>query len=274
MKTSTTARLQREHLQRHKLYSARIQRTFLVALNKQVKEASKKLPDVAAFQRAINAISPLPVEIAYKSAYRSIVLDSGQITLIEINKSIMQKRHVFDASSYHKDWLTRLREWIDTKGANRINQITENTKSKLRDVINSTYQDETITSNQERATAIYKTINDPAYNRARSITIARTETTTAANLGHTIAADTLSDKLNMAMQKTWIPTGDARTRDAHEAMFLYPPVPSEQDFLVGGEDLAFPGDPRGSARNVVNCRCRVVYQVVRDASGRILPAAN
>jgi hypothetical protein len=29
----------------------------------------------------------------------------------------------------------------------------------------------------------------------------------------------------------------------------------DKNFLVGGEELAYPGDSRGSAANVINCRC-------------------
>ena len=33
----------------------------------------------------------------------------------------------------------------------------------------------------------------------------------------------------------------------------------DEDFLVGGARMRFVGDPRGGARNVINCRCTVVY---------------
>ena len=29
----------------------------------------------------------------------------------------------------------------------------------------------------------------------------------------------------------------------------------DKNFLVGGEELSYPGDSRGSAANVINCRC-------------------
>jgi len=36
----------------------------------------------------------------------------------------------------------------------------------------------------------------------------------------------------------------------------------DQPFIVDGESLDYPGDPSGSAANVINCRCGVSYLVV------------
>ena len=36
-------------------------------------------------------------------------------------------------------------------------------------------------------------------------------------------------------------------------------------FLVGGEQLLYPGDPAGSSENVINCRCSVAPFPVEDA---------
>jgi hypothetical protein len=32
-------------------------------------------------------------------------------------------------------------------------------------------------------------------------------------------------------------------------------VPVQMPFMVGGEALYYPGDPRGSMWNIANCRC-------------------
>ena len=33
------------------------------------------------------------------------------------------------------------------------------------------------------------------------------------------------------------------------------------DFSVGGEQLEYPGDPSGSAENVINCKCVIGYEI-------------
>jgi hypothetical protein len=47
-------------------------------------------------------------------------------------------------------------------------------------------------------------------------------------------------------------------------------VPLDKPFNVSGQNLMFPGDPNGSAGNVINCRCSVAQVARRDADGNIM----
>ena len=58
------------------------------------------------------------------------------------------------------------------------------------------------------------------------------------------------------LQKEWIAARDERVRSAH-AVANGQIVDFEDKFLVGGEYLDRAGDPRGSAANVINCRCSI-----------------
>jgi hypothetical protein len=82
------------------------------------------------------------------------------------------------------------------------------------------------------------------------------------------------------MNKRWISVYDARTRDFgeadgevdqfnHRAMNEVTVGPDEL-FAVpktggGFEMMAGPGDPNGSAANVINCRCALIYRRVGRA---------
>jgi len=66
--------------------------------------------------------------------------------------------------------------------------------------------------------------------------------------------------LNIKLVKKWLPAEDARTRPAHAAMANKPYIPMDDKFNVGGEMLSRPGDPAGSAGNVINCRCVLRYK--------------
>lgn len=79
--------------------------------------------------------------------------------------------------------------------------------------------------------------------------IATTEATGASNFATVDALDTP----NMM----WVAVGDAATRPTHQEADGQV-VPSSGLFLVGGEALAFPGDPGGSPEETYNCRCVVV----------------
>jgi hypothetical protein len=85
--------------------------------------------------------------------------------------------------------------------------------------------------------------------------IVRTEATNAANYATEQAALNLFPGSDMT--KTWKSGYDARVRPAHQAANNQV-VPFNGKFSVGGESLQRPGDPNGSASNVINCRCSMI----------------
>ncbi len=92
--------------------------------------------------------------------------------------------------------------------------------------------------------------------------IVRTEATYAANLG---AERSALDMFGASgLQKEWLTSVDGRERDAHR-MTNGQIVDMDKPFNVGGELLMMPGDPRGRAANVVNCRCAVAHLPKPDA---------
>ena len=99
---------------------------------------------------------------------------------------------------------------------------------------------------------------------SRALTIARTETHGAAMYASETISKQASNDFGLVLQKHWLPTIDARTRDAHAAMDSEKGVDLNGDFIVGGVRMSRPGDPRGGAANVINCRCGVFYGEVED----------
>jgi HK97 family phage portal protein len=84
-----------------------------------------------------------------------------------------------------------------------------------------------------------------------SRTIAVTETSAAYNGGANYVREANKDKVKL---KRWVSRLDNRVRDAHRSAHGQE-VGQNESFFVGGEYLRFPGDPRGSVRNIVHCRC-------------------
>ena len=94
----------------------------------------------------------------------------------------------------------------------------------------------------------------------RANTIARTEVHSAANAGAMEAAKE-SGRVRM---KNWVHVNDPRTRDGDNGDFDHTnveSVPIDEPFIVDGEELMYPGDPSGSAGNIVNCRCAMTYEL-------------
>ena len=96
-------------------------------------------------------------------------------------------------------------------------------------------------------------------NLARARTIARTETHNAASFAsHQYHVD-VQNTLGTKMKKKWVATRDERTRPFHAEMNGKPAIDMDEDFEVGGVKMKYAGDPKGGAKNVINCRCVVIY---------------
>lgn len=99
--------------------------------------------------------------------------------------------------------------------------------------------------------------------RSRAALIARTETHNAASFANHQYHKTASEEYGIEMLKRWVSTSDLRTRSAHN-LANGQTVPMDEKFTVGGAKMDYAGDPAGGARNVVNCRCVIIYVEPED----------
>lgn len=100
--------------------------------------------------------------------------------------------------------------------------------------------------------------------RNRAMTVARTETIGAVNAGvYRGAVLEAQERGDLAPAKVWISTEDKRTRPTHVAADKQRTL-LESPFRVGGAPLLFPGDPRGPAAEVINCRCSMLPVVLGE----------
>ena len=106
--------------------------------------------------------------------------------------------------------------------------------------------------------SIAKLISDAIFgvSRQRGALIARTETHGAANYG----ADGAARATGLKLRKEWVAAEDERTRESHR-LADGETVDMDQSFIVGGEQLMYPGDPAATAGNVINCRCGISHIV-------------
>lgn len=90
-------------------------------------------------------------------------------------------------------------------------------------------------------------------------TTIRTETTRVFNMAHQLQLKSSNSvrRQNDKLLKGWLTRGDKRVRPTHRAAGRARPIPVNQPFLVGSDKLMFPGDPKGSPGETINCRCRM-----------------
>lgn len=111
----------------------------------------------------------------------------------------------------------------------------------------------------ERTTKAMQDRLDVAEARAR--TVARTETIGAANAGSIEGIRALGE--HGPQIKEWMAAGDSRTRDSHYVADGQR-RPLDVPFDVGGAKMARPLDPTAPAREVVNCRCTLLFDEAKD----------
>lgn len=165
-------------------------------------------------------------------------------------------------------------EFIAQYGAQKVTQIVEATAEQMQRLILQGAKEGL--SVAEIAKAIREKI--PAISQLRANVIARTETHTSSMYGSISAAK----QSRVPLRKEWSSVDDSRTRDfgegdgvvdefSHRAMDGVT-VSMDDLFMVpaknGTKDpMSYPGDPAGSAGNVINCRCSLVYSRVGSFSG-------
>ena len=149
--------------------------------------------------------------------------------------------------------------YISQFTANNVGDITETTRKYIKKEIElgieAGLEIGTIASNIRKSTAFKPT---------RSTLIARTESHQAMNFGSLEVAKKMGLKKPI---KEWASALDERTRSWHSTM-SGKRVDVDKDFTVqtpvkgGGiieKPMAYPGDAKGGASNVINCRCFVLY---------------
>lgn len=156
-----------------------------------------------------------------------------------------------------------IEEYIDRFGAQKVQQILETTRRQIMEVIREGQREGL--GVEEIAKALRQAV--PEFSRYRSRVIARTETHGSSQYGQMRTAMTSTRPL----VKMWNSVEDARTRtilddDTYDhAVMDGERVAMEQPFMVPTifgtrEPLMYPGDPNGTAGNVINCRCSVTFR--------------
>lgn len=188
---------------------------------------------------------------ALEADYRLIAMHFGNRLLNEakayagpdVIKASLSERLGFAVGSF-------IGRWVATK----VTQINRTTESQIRRIIRSGI-DEGL--GVDKIGTNIRTMAAPM-SALRAHIIARTETHTAANFG----AQEAAELTGLDMKREWVSSMDDRTRDTGDADHVAADgqvVGMKEPFQVSGEALMFPGDPSGSAANVINCRCSVVF---------------
>ena len=157
----------------------------------------------------------------------------------------------FFSKDFDDDFENQLREFIALNTGIWVAEIDETTRKRLAKVIDNAYANGL--STEATGVAFRNTVIGMGVYRANLIS--RTEVHRVASFANEAVAENMKIKGTV---KEWVAIQDKRTRIAH-SFAAGQRVPLEEFFVVGGEKLKYPGDPRGSAGNTINCRCAAIY---------------
>lgn len=231
-----------------------------ITLNRAVLKASEiyqqtgQLNAVMAFlERHANEIQDI-LAPAYALIIETFSKYSSDQAAISFGKRL-EKREIED------DVIEQLiRDWVLGHGLEQSVSIAETTKKLVRQSIV-----EGITkglTQLEIGNLIIKNAGG-AISTARARLIARTETHISSQKS---VLETVKRLDLPPMYKRWIPALDKRTRESHQDMMKHSPIDMNGLFKVPSENgsdlMEHPSDPRGSASNVINCRCVLVMENV------------
>lgn len=147
--------------------------------------------------------------------------------------------------------------------AERIKTITNTTSDRINTIIRDVMTEGELNGygidkmRQSLTDAIGASIRGNV--RARAKAIAQTEMISASNQASTYAADSTG----LEYRKYWSTSHLQGIRPSH--------IQAEQDSIQRGgykkderfaNGLLFPGDPAGSAEEVINCRCTVLHEII------------
>lgn len=156
-----------------------------------------------------------------------------------------------------------IEEYIERFGAQKVQQILETTRRQIMEVIREGQREGL--GVEEIAKALRQAV--PEFSRYRSRVIARTETHGSSQYGQVRTAM----QSTRPLVKIWNSVEDTRIRTFAEddnydhRVIDGQTVAMEQPFMVPTifgtrEPIMYPGDPAGTAGNVINCRCSVTFR--------------
>lgn len=115
--------------------------------------------------------------------------------------------------------------------------------------------------------AIFEIVNrSQQFYKWQALRIARTETTFAS----AFAAMRAASQSNFETTKEWISVKDDRTRRDHRIENGQIVDFNEAFIMADGTQMQYPGDPKGQASQVINCRCTLAFKAKRDKDGNII----
>lgn len=230
----------------------RFQNLIVAEKNRFVEQQSKKLFMTRRISEIDMEAHEKNMRDLFTEQYAKVIARFSQLVLrtteMKAFYSLEQKRDFWD---------TYLRQWIAERGGEAAKQTSLTTRDDIQRALQEAVDNPDEYQNEQEFTK--KILTAKSYSAFRARVIARTETHGAAMWASKNTAKKIARDSGIEIIKQWNAVEDERTRFSHNAVDGIQKL-MEQDFIVGGLPMDRPGDPRGGAGNVINCRCVLTYR--------------
>lgn len=158
-----------------------------------------------------------------------------------------------DSGPYESEWEKSFATYGSQVAATNVTGVNGTAKKTLVKLTQQLMKDPEFMQlgNQAKARVLRKRFNH--YSNFQAQRLVRTESTRAANFAIEKSSQTLFSENDLS--KKWLTVMDGKERPWHRSANGQT-VRMNESFVVGGEFMFRPGE--GSARNVINCRCRIL----------------
>ena len=245
------------------------ERMARIIFQRTFKEIAKDIPfdrmTVGTYKAYLQThVSKEKIFESYVKVYSEVGTKHGKRVGVQINKQINEKNFTIDG--FLNEFQRTLINFLVNNEGSRITTVRQSYIQYLTQIMTKGIEEGKTMS--MISTDMTKLIKSRNFYRWQALRIARTETTAASNYAATVS----SSVSGVLMDKVWISALDERTREGkfNHLEMNQKRVPLDKPFNVSDEKLMFPGDPKGSAGNVINCRCSVAQVVRRDVDGNIM----
>lgn len=245
-----------EAMRQQRAYEAWVNRMEISLAFKVARSKNRIIGEIADYYELFPQVNYSSFQAKHTEEIRAILQDAYAVAIKRSGKQAMKEiRSLAEKADDESFFLQLIRQWVDINALEHASMIARTTMDDVRAAIT-------------KGVALGQGIQPVArqirlvtkLSPWRSAAVARTEIHNASLFAQESVGKQAERDYNIRLMKFWRPTLDARTRDAHAAMVRHPGVEMDQRFNVGGEMMSRPGDPAGSAKNVVNCRCTLIMR--------------
>ena len=231
-------------------FQQRYERIYTTKLRAALKEQIQQ-------QISLGYITSAPIYDVLISLYRTVGPLWAHATDVNIRR---QQAKAQQPMGFSERIVELMRQYYGVDLFNDAETITEYTRTVMQRVFS-----EAAVTGWSIDEIVRRLEADTELGAMRARRIARTETVAAANAASIINAT----ETGVPMRKIWLAVNDKRTRHSHRNVDEVT-IPIADAFNVGGTQMTQPGvrtQPNGlevPAGEVVNCRCTLGYEVIKQ----------